>query len=353
MTSLDLEDYYIPDIDELTQIVIDRRPKSILIEAPPGLKQYVLRLGHYLEKKTNSLLTYSMRYCWGLCDVDLYSLILKRYDLIIHLGHILTPNISNILRENIPTLKIHNIDNNKILMEIEDRTAIGWPIYRKVSMNIIELVSKTIEKNNINTILTIQQYLPLTEKASRRTRKTDIDILLITGCYIPKLHEDNKILVVSPGFFHAITPIIFGKNIDKIITIDPEQARDTTSECIKRFRYLLALKLSILETRTTVKNIGILISKKAGQRRPKNTYELYKTLRKYIENIYILEVDDITEDILRQVQVDYYINTACPRIAFDDIDRVRLPLLNMKEIDYILGKKRLSDYHIKALIEGY
>jgi len=331
-------------------------PKRILIEAPPGLKTYILTLGQYIAKKlSNKLrleLTYTLRSCWGFCDTDIYSLLLDRYDLILHVGHVLTPNLLNIMKENIPEVRKIQLDLDKVVLEVKDKTVLGWSLYRKIYREQLEVLTRVLEKENIEVIFTVQQYLPHVLNSVKILNK-NIEVHLITGCYIPNI-VDRKIIVASSGFFHSITPLIYGINSTNIVSIDMETCRDNTQECIKRFKYLLTLKLSILSEKLREDSrIGILLSCKVGQRRYRRALELYNYLKNLYSNTYIFEVDEVSEDVLRQVQVDCYINTTCPRLGFDDLDRLNLKIINIDEVKYITGLEALSNYDIRSIIRGY
>ncbi len=352
METLTLESYYIPNIDKLLELVQEEKPRRIIIEAPPGLKYCALRLGEYLERRLNSIVVCTLRFCWGFCDTDVYSLISGKYDLIIHLGHILPPNISKVIRENIPNLREIHVDIDRIILEIEGSKIIGWPVYRKVLSEPLNMIAKIFDKNIPNTILTTQQYLPYAQKLIQIVRKHNTSIYLITGCYIPRVKED-KVLVISSGLFHPITPLLFGHQPDRLIAVDVEKCRDITKECIQRFKHLLLLKLSVLSSDQANIEAGVIVSSKVGQRRLGRAIELHRYLQRYFQRVYMLEVDEISEDVLRQVQVDYYINTACPRIGFDDLDRIKLRIVNIGEVKYLTREKNLGEFNVVDTVCEY
>jgi 2-(3-amino-3-carboxypropyl)histidine synthase len=89
------------------------------------------------------------------------------------------------------------------------------------------------------------------------------------------------------------------------------------------------------------KSFGILVSTKNGQ----HNMNLGKILKQRIESkgldaqILVANTFDF-DSINNMLEFDAFVNTACPRIAIDDTDRIRKPLLSANELMEVLKMKR-------------
>ena len=89
------------------------------------------------------------------------------------------------------------------------------------------------------------------------------------------------------------------------------------------------------------RNFGILVSTKSGQ----YNLELGNSLKKRIEEkgltaaILVANTFDF-DSINNMMEFDAFVNTACPRLATDDGERMRKPLLSPKELAEVLESKR-------------
>ena len=50
-----------------------------------------------------------------------------------------------------------------------------------------------------------------------------------------------------------------------------------------------------------------------------------------------------TPDQLLQLKVDAFVNTACPRLAIDEVGRFNAPMLTPQEFEIVLGEKEWED----------
>jgi 2-(3-amino-3-carboxypropyl)histidine synthase len=55
-------------------------------------------------------------------------------------------------------------------------------------------------------------------------------------------------------------------------------------------------------------------------------------------------INEVTPWTLYQFPAEAYVNTACPRIAIDDIRLFKAPMLTPIEFEMILGRRDLSAY---------
>jgi len=150
----------------------------------------------------------------------------------------------------------------------------------------------------------------------------------ILGCrhYAAKSIESevDAFVVISAGKFHALglafaveKPVIL---VDleawKVINMDSEK---------KKIKKIIEWNKSMVKE---AKRIGILVSWKKGQL--KKPFELKKRLEANGKEVFILAFDTLNPQKIEGLKLDILVNTACPRIGIDDLDRYRIPIINVE-----------------------
>ena len=77
---------------------------------------------------------------------------------------------------------------------------------------------------------------------------------------------------------------------------------------------------------------GILVSVKPGQMKLDLAKKIKKNLESKGKKAYILIFNEIKPEKLEGLDLDCYINTACPRIAIDNRTDYKKPILNPDEL---------------------
>jgi len=149
----------------------------------------------------------------------------------------------------------------------------------------------------------------------------------VLGCSIEKYSGLDFILYVGDGLFHPIALSL--KNVVPIHTFNPisNSVGLITEDMKKRYqqRTLIGIKKFYMSNK-----IGILVSTKPGQMLLNKAIDLCNSLEK---ECYILLSDDIEFDNLENFPfIECYVNTACPRISYDDFRRIGKPIVSIDEI---------------------
>jgi 2-(3-amino-3-carboxypropyl)histidine synthase len=149
----------------------------------------------------------------------------------------------------------------------------------------------------------------------------------ILGCTTAVFRGVDGFLFIGDGAFHPLAlalnnpqPIfIYGPGSKKLSLLD----RSTAVRWQKK-RALALYRFSEAE------NIGILVSTKPGQCRMEEALALKKRLK---ANSYILLADDLDLAGLANFPfIDCFVNTACPRIGFDESGRIPKPVVNYEDV---------------------
>ena len=147
-------------------------------------------------------------------------------------------------------------------------------------------------------------------------------------------------LYVGTGDFHPLGVAIL---IDKpVIIADPERgtARDLREV---RDRVLRQRHAAIARARDAT-TFGIIVSKKIGQARMEVAGELKALAEKHGRQANLFLMDLVAPDLLEGYRVDAWVNTACPRIAIEDILQYKQPMLTPQEFEIVVGERTWDDY---------
>jgi 2-(3-amino-3-carboxypropyl)histidine synthase len=153
----------------------------------------------------------------------------------------------------------------------------------------------------------------------------------LLGCNIKKFPETfDAFLYIGDGMFHPKALVLknpkpafaynpFSKKLSKL------EQKDADIESMKKKNE--GAKLKFLNS----KEIGVLVSTKPGQNQIKKAYELEK---KYAEkNFYFLLFDTIDFSELENFPfIECFVNTACPRIAYDEAEKIMKPVINIEDL---------------------
>ncbi|MCL4371792.1 diphthamide biosynthesis enzyme Dph2 [Candidatus Marsarchaeota archaeon] len=299
---------------------------KILLQFPEGLKAKALEYASKLEGEGNEVFV-SASPNFGACDLALDEARSLKADKLVHFGHAEFSKVDfNV--EYIP----YEIDAPldllpKSLEYLKDYGTIGL-VTTVQHLRQLDSIKSFYEKNG-KTVLIGRPY---------GFAKSPGQIL---GCDIGSAASiDSKVdahVYFGGGIFHPLGALLNTKK--PFLAIEPF---DNKIEFIDSLRetYQKRSKGKILAS-LDAKSIGILVSTKNGQ----HNLKLAEILKKKIESegiksaILVSNTFDF-ESINNMMEFDAFVNTACPRIAIDDTDRLRKPLLSANELMQVLSMKK-------------
>lgn len=142
---------------------------------------------------------------------------------------------------------------------------------------------------------------------------------------------------IGDGLFHpksVMFKILKEDENKKVFTFNPKtkvfsEIKEKDAKKIMQ-KYASGMKKFLVS-----KNIGILVSKKYGQQRLNEALKLKKSGKYKDKNFFIFVDDNFGFQSLENFNfIDCWINTACPRIAYDDSVRLNKPIIDISEIEY-------------------
>ncbi len=294
----------------------------ILLQFPEGLKQEALKHAKKLESEGNEVII-SASPTFGACDLAIDEAKKVGAEKLVHFGH----------------SEFHHVDFNVEYV----------PYLIDAPLDVLPESLRQLEGMRKICLLTTVQHLHQLDAIRRFYEESGREVVLnrpngfakangqILGC------DDGNVMVIDRsvdafvyfggGIFHPLGALL--QTTKPFLAVDPFQRRvwrmDEMRETYrKRSRGKI---LSSLKSR----NFGILVSTKNGQ----YNMNLARILKKRIESAGITAAILISntldfESINNMLEFDAFVNTACPRIAIDDTDRLRKPLLSANELREVL-----------------
>jgi 2-(3-amino-3-carboxypropyl)histidine synthase len=164
----------------------------------------------------------------------------------------------------------------------------------------------------------------------------------VLGCSFTAAKEAHadEILFVGTGLFHPIGIALATKG--RVIALDPlaGTAQEVSGDALLRRRF------AIIEKARGAKTAGIIVSSKSGQ----NRMDLARRLAALAPGTAIVTMREVDPDELLNLGFGCYVNTACPRLAYDDQGRFPVPVLSPQEYEILCGVRKWDDYAIDEII---
>ena len=322
------------DLDRVISKINSKDVKNVGLQFPEGLKMQAIKIARKIESETDATVIISGDPCFGACDVSDYKM-KGSVDLIVHYGHTPLP-----LKYEVPTIFVEafaKIDLKKDLEKCLD----ALKDYSKVA-----LVTTTQHLHLLNEI---RDYLEDNGKevvlgSSKSTRKGQV-----LGCNFSSIKDlDAEIfLFIGSGNFHPLGINLFSNT--PVLALDPYnnelRRMDEYADRILRIRFARITKARSAE------KWGIIVSSKEGQYRMKLAKETKKLLEENGMEAYIILVDNVNPDVLLPyLELDAFVVSACPRIAIDDSQMYKKPLLTPQELEIVLNKREWENYQLDEIL---
>lgn len=322
------------EIEKVIKKINSMKAKNVGLQFPEGLKTQAIKIAEKIEKETDAIVIVSGDPCFGACDVS--DLKMEGIvDLIVHYGHTPLP-----LKYKIPTMFIEAYAN------IDIKKALGDSLELLDNYSKIGLVTTT---QHLNQLTEIKDYLEDNGKevilsSSKNTKKGQV-----LGCNFSSIKKlDVEVyLFIGSGNFHPLGVYLFTKI--PVLAIDPYN--NEVKEISEFADKILRIRFARIVKSKEVKKWGILVSSKEGQYRMKLAKQIKKTLKDSGLESYIILVDNINPDILLPyMDIGGFVVTACPRIAIDDSQMYKKPLITPKELEIVLNKREWENYQLDEIL---
>jgi 2-(3-amino-3-carboxypropyl)histidine synthase len=280
-----------------------------ILQIPEGLKRRALEIA---DKSGDVLI--DCESCYGACDLCIAEAESLGCDKIIHYGH------SKLIESDVPVEYVEARQEYDPVPVLEKN-------FEKIKGRKIGLVSAV-------------QFLDSLKLAKKLLEKKGIAVKIgkgkghdgqILGCDVSAAksveNDVDTFLYIGSGKFHPLGLALQTKKPVFVLDTEKNEVYKIDKKLFEKQRYA-AIALA-----KDAKKFGILISTKPGQLNIKLAEKIKKDLESKGKKAYILVFNEIKPEKLEGMELDCYINTACPRITIENRTEFKKPILNPGELD--------------------
>ncbi len=302
----------------------------LLLQFPEGLKQHALEYAKALEAKGNEVFI-SASPTFGACDLALDEAKSIHADRIIHFGHAEFQKVDF----DVEYIE-YNIDAP---LEILDRSL--EPLSGYTTIGIVTTIQHIHQLDELVGFYEKHGKKVVVGKPYGFAKKRG----QILGCDIGSAatidRDVDAFVYFGGGMFHPLGALL--NTTKPFLVVEPFANK---VEFIDDYRevYRGRSRGKVIAT-LEAKSFGVMLSTKNGQ----HNMALAKIIKEKIERrglkaeILVANTFDFTS-LQNMREFDAFVNTACPRIAIDDYDRIGKPLLSANELmEALQMKKELAE----------
>ena len=257
--------------------------------------------------------------CYGACDLSR-----EKGDVLVHVGH--TP------------------------LEAADDRVLYLPLEIDADLAAVEAALPLL-RGTVVGLVTTAQHAHLLPAAAELLAARGIEARIggptprtplpgqVLGCSFGAARDTgaDEILFLGTGVFHPLGVALATRA--RVIACDPYRG---TAEEVDPER-LLRRRFARIERARSAATIGVLLSTKSGQRREALARRLAALAP---GRAVVVALEEVTPDALTNLGCEAYVNTACPRLAYDDGIRFPVPVLAPAEFEVALGVRAWDDYAV-------
>jgi len=299
-----------------------RGAKKVALQFPEGLKRRSAMVAAALKDAGFEVIL-SGDPCYGACDLALD--MLTYADILVHFGHAHLDEQPRVIFEQ------YHVDFDVAVLKNT------LPFLKGESVRLVTTVQHTHLIPAMKLFLESEGIPCTVAEGGGRTPERG----QVLGCSFSaaKGSDTDRILFVGTGLFHPVGIALATHR--RVIALDPltGSAQEVSGDALLRRRF------AIMEKAKGAKKIGIIVSTKSGQQR----MDLARRLALLSSTAVIVSMREVSPDELLNLGFDCYVNTACPRLAYDDQGRFPVPVLSPQEFEILCSVRTWDNYAIDEI----
>jgi len=311
------------ELDRIVEAVEEREAETVGLQFPEGLK----RRGPGVADDLRDLLPENVHVmisgqpCYGACDLDTY--LMRRTDVFVHFGH--SP-----MKESDSIIYVPLFSNVDVFPIVEESLAELSDPDEDPDVGLVTTAQHMNKFEEMREWLTERGYEVHTRRGDERLTHEG----QVLGCnYASAAVDADQILYVGGGKFHPLGLAM--EHPEKTVVIaDPVNNAVTVADTEKFMKQRYAAVHKAMDAET----FGVIFCTKIGQGRWDQATEIVENN----DDAYLITMDEVTPDRLRNFDVDAYVNTGCPRITTDDGPQFHRPMLTPQEYRIAIGEEPLD-----------
>ena len=306
-------------VSDLIGRLRERGARSVALQFPAGLARQAPGTAAALRREGFDVIV-SGDPCYGACDLALDALAYA--DVLVHFGHAPVEERPDVLYE---------------------------PVRFDFDVGVLENVLPLLAGRRIGLVTTVQ-HVHLIDAMTAFLREHGIEAVAapgdgraplvgqVLGCNFTAARATgaDEILFVGTGVFHPVgIQLATGA---RVVALDPftgEVQEVDASRLVRR-------RAAVMEKARDAASFGIIVSTKSGQQR----MNLARRLVALSDRAFLVAMREVSPGEMLDLGFGAYVNTACPRLAYDDQVRFPVPVLTPPEFEILCGARAWDNYAI-------
>lgn len=329
---------YVIDLSALEDLEVGDK---VLVQVPEGLMTNVRGITKAIQSRLDLECIISAQPTFGACDVPLAMARDMGIDVVLHVGH----------------LPLGGVDYGKDVKVVFARAEMKVDIDRLEGY--IEDLADTLrqERKGWVSVVTTAQHLGIIEKVKKRLVDGGIEAVvgcgitqckgrcsvpgIVLGCSFANATPHNgggrveAVVFVGTGRFHPLG-ILMATGME-VYALNPLSGLEVF-RMGERERFIRK-RFAAIERCLNAKDYGIIISSKVGQCRMGLANALMDLGQRHGKNTLPVIADEVKPGYMDALGFDALVNTACPRLAYDDYFRFKTPILTPWEFEVAVGAR--------------
>lgn len=256
---------------------------------------------------------------YGACDID--TNLLDTVDVLLHFGHTQILKLDRVIY--IPYFIDYNVNTEDI----------------NIPDNYIALIATAQyahKLQKVKDLLEDEGYQVDVEEGTRVAMPGQV-----LGCNYSVLRNSkaDAVLFIGDGLFHPLGAAVYtGKSVYRYSPLSREFEEVKSEDFLQKRMNLMAKAMY------SGQRGAIIVSGKPGQKRSNLASMLKKEAFNRGRKVDIIMFEELTPSKLSSFPYGYYVNTACPRISYDDAEFYSVPILTPQEFEGMLGLREWDEY---------
>ncbi|MFC7233140.1 diphthamide biosynthesis enzyme Dph2 [Saliphagus sp. GCM10025308] len=311
------------ELERIVDAVEEKDAKKIGLQFPEGLKRRGPKVADDLRELVPEDVTIMLsgQPCYGACDLDTY--LMKRTDVFVHFGH--SP-----MKDTDKVIYVPLFSNVEVTPIIEEALETLEPVEETPDVGLVTTAQHMNRFEEMRDFLEDQGYDVKTRRGDDRLTHEG----QVLGCnYASADVPADQVLYVGGGKFHPLGLAM--EHPDKHVVIaDPVNNVVTVADTEK----FMKQRYGAVHRAMDAEKWGVIFCTKIGQGRWEKAQEILEGN----DDAYLITMDEVTPDRLRNFDMDAFVNTGCPRITTDDGPRFHKPMLTPGEYEIAVGNEPLE-----------
>lgn len=313
----------------------ENQVEKVAVEMPAGLRPYIGEIEKIFRDEGCETL-YLADSCYGACDVSDEEAERLGCDALVHFGH---SDMS--IPTSIPTLfvparmEVEPFETlEKALPELRESV---WGLTATVQhVHCLDEVKEYLEEEGVNSVIG--------EPGPRSKYRGQI-LGCDWGSGRSVAGKVDGFIYIGSGSFHPLG--LFLATEKRVVSVNPVSGDYQVIE--QEIGDFLRKRAVLLDKIESSESIGILVSTKKGQNRMRLAKDLAEDLMDSGYECFLLVMDELNPDILKDYRLDGFVNTACPRIPLSDEERYEEPILTPFEAKVLIGEEDWEAYRLDEI----